>query len=61
MGGVQMDFVNRLRDLKADVQDKMEADQRMRTMQKYYPDWMKRTEEITGVPCMRPEDIAWDD
>lgn len=56
-----MDFVNRLKDLKADVQDKLEADQRMRTMQKYYPDWMKRTEEITGAPCTRPEDIAWDD
>lgn len=61
MGGVQMDIMNRLRDLRADAQEKLEADQRMRTMTKYYPDWMQRTEEITGRPCTRPEDIAWDD
>ena len=56
-----MDLVNRLRDIKADAQDKLEADQRQKTMKKYYPDWMQRTEEITGQPCTRPEDIAWDD
>lgn len=56
-----MDIMNRLRDLRADAQEKLETDQRMRTMTKYYPDWMQRTEEITGRPCTRPEDIAWDD
>lgn len=53
--------MNRLKDLKADVQEKVEAENRMKTMKKYYPDWMARTEEITGRPCTSPDDIAWDD
>lgn len=61
MVGVQMDLMNRIRNLKQDAQDAIERDQRQRTMQKYLPRWMERTEEVTGQPCRSYEEILWDD
>lgn len=53
--------MNRIRNLKQDAQDALERDQRQRTMQKYLPRWMERTEEVTGQPCRSYEEILWDD
>ena len=56
-----MGIVSRLKELSNEAIDQVEADQRQRSMKKYYADWMRRTEEITGRPCNSPEEIAWDD
>ena len=53
--------MNRIRSLKQDAIDAVDRDQRQRTMQKYLPRWMERTEEITGHQCNSMEEIAWDD
>ena len=46
-----------LRRLKADKRE----DAAMRVRMKYIERWMKRTEEITGKPCLNPQEIAYDD
>lgn len=43
---------------KADILRDLQHNQ---VAQRYAPDWMKETEEITGKPCTSWEQIAWDD
>lgn len=47
----------RLSDTIDEKHDKMAADARL----KWEARWRARTEEITGEPCTRWEDIAFDD
>ena len=61
MGGVQMGIVSLLKGLAQEELDQVENFQRQKSMEKYYDDWMKRTEEITGRPCNSPSEIRWDD
>lgn len=56
-----MGIVSLLKGLAQEELDQVENFQRQKSMEKYYDDWMRRTEEITGRPCNSPSEIRWDD